>query len=56
VQQGMVLGHLISHRGIEIDKAKIEVTERLPPLTCVKGVRSFLGHVGFYCCFIKDFL
>ena len=55
VTKGVVLGHLISDRGIEVDKAKVEVIEKLPPPTSVKGIRSFLGHTGFYRRFIKDF-
>ena len=55
VQEGIVLGHQISARGIEVDKAKIEAIEKLPPPSSVKGIRSFLGHVGFYKRFIKDF-
>ena len=55
VQEGIVLGHRISARGIEVDKAKIEAIEKLPPPSSVKGIRSFLGHVGFYRRFIKDF-
>jgi len=55
VQEGIVLGHKISIRGIEMDKAKIDVIEKLPPPVNVKGVKSFLGHVGFYRRFIKDF-
>ena len=47
VQEGIVLGHRISARGIEVDKAKIEVIEKLPPPSSVKSIRSFLGHVGF---------
>ena len=55
VREGIVLGHLVSEHGIEVDRAKIEVIEQLPPPTNVKGVRSFLGHAGFYHRFIKDF-
>jgi hypothetical protein len=55
VREGIVLGHLVSERGIELDRAKIEVIENLPPPTNIKGVRSFLGHAGFYRHFIKDF-
>ena len=55
VREGIVLGHHVSERGIEVDRAKIEVIENLPPPVNVKGIRIFLGHVGFYRCFIKDF-
>jgi len=55
VQEAVVLGHVVSTRGIEVDKAKLEVIEKLPPPTSVKGVRSFLGHVGLYRRFIRDF-
>ncbi|CAN6583131.1 unnamed protein product [Malus baccata var. baccata] len=55
VKQGIVLGHSISSKSIEVDKAKIDVIARLPPPTSVKGVRSFLGHAGFYRRFIIDF-
>nr|GEZ92990.1 hypothetical protein [Tanacetum cinerariifolium] len=53
--EGIVLGHKISKKGIEVDKAKIEVISKLPHPTTVKGIRSFLGHAGFYGRFIKDF-
>jgi len=55
VQEGIVLGHKILRMGMEVDKAKIEVIDKLSPPTNVKGVRSFLGHAGFYRRFIKDF-
>ncbi|GKB03487.1 hypothetical protein Tco_0831630 [Tanacetum coccineum] len=40
--------HKISRKGIEVDKAKIDVISKLPHPTTVKGIRSFLGHAGFY--------
>ena len=55
VREGIVLGHKISTRGIEVDIAKVELIEKLPPPTSVKGIRSFLGHAGFYRRFIKAF-
>ncbi|GJW27674.1 putative nucleotidyltransferase, ribonuclease H [Tanacetum coccineum] len=55
VKEGIVLGHKISRKGIEVDKAKINVIAKLPYTSNVKGVRSFFGHVGFYRRFIKYF-
>nr|GEW31884.1 DNA-directed DNA polymerase [Tanacetum cinerariifolium] len=55
VKEGIVLGHKISKKGIEVDKAKIKVISKLSHPTTVKGIRSFLGHVGFCRRFIKDF-
>ena len=48
IQEGIVLGHKVPEKGIEVDKAKIKVIEQLPPPTNVKGIHSFLGYVGFY--------
>ena len=55
VDEVIVLGHKISSKGIEVDRAKTKIIEKLPPPTSVKGVRGFLGHVGFYRRFIKEF-
>ncbi|GKE83569.1 hypothetical protein Tco_1557311 [Tanacetum coccineum] len=48
VKEGIVLDHKISKSVIEVDKAKVDVIAKLPHLTSVKGIRSFLGHAGFY--------
>ena len=50
-----MLGYRVSKNGIKVDKAKIQVIDKLPPSTSVKSIRSFLGHAGFYRKFIKDF-
>ena len=47
VNKGIVLGHVISNKGIEVDKAKVELISKLPSPTNVKEVRQFLGHAGF---------
>nr|GEW50142.1 DNA-directed DNA polymerase [Tanacetum cinerariifolium] len=54
-REGIVLGHKILKSGIEVDRAKVDVIAKLPHSTTVNGVRSFLGHTGFYRRFIQDF-
>ena len=55
VTQGIVLSHIVSKNGIEVDKAKVELISNLPTPKCVRDIRSFLGHAGFNRRFIKDF-
>nr|GEZ13769.1 reverse transcriptase domain-containing protein [Tanacetum cinerariifolium] len=55
VKEGIVLGHKISKQWIKVDKAKVDVITKLPHPTTIKGIRIFLGHVGFYFRFIKGF-
>lgn len=45
----------ISSRGIEVDQVKVETIKKLSPMMNLKGIRSFLGHIGFYRHFIKVF-
>ena len=53
--KGVVLGHVVSQARIEVDPTRIEVIINLSPPQTQKEVRSFLGHVGYYPIFIKDF-
>jgi hypothetical protein len=48
VREGIILAYKILEKGIEVDEAKIEVIEQLPPPTNVKGIRSFVRHARFY--------
>ena len=55
VTEGIVLGHKIYATALEVDQAKVVVLKTLMSSTTMKGIRSFLGHIGFYRRFIKDF-
>jgi len=55
VTNDIVLGHIVSSKGIEVDKSKIKLIANLPTPKSIKDVRSFLIHTGFYRKFIKDF-
>ena len=55
VTKGIVLGHVITPNGIEVDEAKLSVISSLPIPKNIRDIRAFLGHAGFYRRFIKDF-
>ncbi|RDX93185.1 Retrovirus-related Pol polyprotein from transposon 17.6, partial [Mucuna pruriens] len=55
VTKGIVLGHLVSSKGIEVDKSKINIITSLHNPTSIREVCSFVGHAGFYRKFIKNF-
>lgn len=48
IQEGIVLGRQVSRRGLEVNRAKIETIEKIPPPVSVREMHSVLGHVSFY--------
>ena len=55
LEQVAFLGHVVSKDGIQVDPKKIEVVVDWPRPTTVTEIRSFLGLVGYYRRFVKDF-
>ncbi len=53
MDEGVVLGHFILSKGIQVDLAKIEVNSTLPTPEKQKDVHNFLGHASYYRRFIK---
>ena len=54
VNESIILGHKISKRSIEVDKAKVDAIEKMPCPKDIEGFRSFHGHDGFHRRFVKD--
>ncbi|CAA7394227.1 unnamed protein product [Spirodela intermedia] len=52
---GVVLGHIVSERGLDVDRVKIDIISKMKPPNLKKQIKSFLGHVGYYRKFIQDF-
>ena len=55
ISEGIVLGHKIYEKGIEVDQAKVDAIEKMPCPKDIKVIRSFLGHARYYSRFMKDF-
>ena len=55
VREGVVLGHIVSSKGLEVDKAKIELIQNLPLLDIIRDLQRFLKQIGFYQIFIQEF-
>lgn len=53
--QGIVLGHIASTKGMEVDKSKTDLIASLFIHKTIRDIRSFLRHVSFYRRFIRDF-
>ena len=48
VREGIVLGHLVSERGIEVDRSEIKVIEQLPPPINTKIIHENFNHIRKY--------
>jgi len=55
VHKLVFLGFVVSSKGVHVYEAKIDAIKTWPQPTNLQQVHSFLGLVGFYCCFVKDF-
>ena len=49
------LGHILTAEGVAVDPAKIEAVKEWEQPYNVTDIRSFLGLVGYYRCFIENF-
>ena len=49
------LGHIISSDGIMMEPSKIEAIMNWPPPTNLKEIQVFLGLIGFYRKFVKNY-
>ena len=49
------LGHILTAKGVAVNPAEIEVVKEWEQPRNVTDIRSFLGLVGYYRCFIENF-
>ena len=49
------LGHLVSRDGIQPDFEKVRAIAKMPPPTCVKDVRAFIGMTSYYRRYMPNF-
>ncbi|KAL0153919.1 hypothetical protein M9458_050768 [Cirrhinus mrigala] len=49
------LGHIVSDKGVQTDPDKVAAVKTWPVPRNLKELRSFLGFIGYYRRFVKDF-
>lgn len=47
IKEKIVLGNIISSKGIKVDQSNIERIEKLLPPLNMKGIKTFIGHTRF---------
>ena len=55
MESGILLGHVVSRKGLEVDTDKVRAILALVAPTCVREIRGFLGCVGYYRRFIEGY-
>jgi hypothetical protein len=53
VSRGMLLGYIVSQRGIEPNPEKVATLDRMGPIRDFKGVQKVLGCLAALSCFIS---
>jgi hypothetical protein len=53
VPRGMLLGYIVSQRGVEPNPEKVTTLERMGPIRDLKGVQKVLGCLAALSCFIS---
>ena len=55
MESGILLGHVVSRKGLEVDLDKVKAILTLSAPTCVREIRGFLGCIGYYRRFIDGY-
>jgi hypothetical protein len=55
VEQGKMLGFIVSNEGMIIDPERTQVISKLPPPSSKKSMQSFLGQINFVRRFVPSF-
>jgi len=55
VQEVEYFGHIVSHEGVKVDPRKIKSIKEWKIPTSIKHMRGFLGLIGYYCKFVKNY-
>ena len=55
VQEVEYLGHIVSREGVKVDPSKIKAIKEWEITTSIKHFRGFLGSIGYYCKFVKNY-
>ena len=55
MEEGKILGHIVSHEGIKIDPERVKAIQQIDILRNNKSIQSFIGKINFLRRFIPNF-